>query len=110
MGNKYSKLVYEYRKKLGKCTNCGKNDAVEGRSQCRRCLDYRKKSQKKKLELETEEEKAVRLLKNREYRMERQKRLLENGLCTSCGRKPICLFSKIYCTECLDKNSHRNGK
>lgn len=110
MGNKYSKLVYEYRKKLGKCTNCGKNDAVKGRSQCRRCLDYKKKSQKKKMESETEKEKAIRLLKNREYRKEREKKLLENGICAYCGKNPICLFSKRYCSNCLEKNNNRKEK
>ena len=56
--SKYSKIAYEYRKRIGKCINCG-NDAVEGKTRCRKCLDIESKRNREKLERETEEQREI---------------------------------------------------
>ena len=107
--SKYSKIAYEYRKKIGKCKNCG-NDAVEGKTRCRKCLDIASNRQREKLERETEEQREIRLQRNREYQKKRTDNLILNGICVMCGKKPICFSSKRYCVNCLDKNNNRIPK
>ena len=38
-----------------------------------------------------------------EYRERRKERLLAQGLCTSCGKRPH-IDGLMYCTECREKN------
>lgn len=109
MGSKYNKLVYDYRKKLGKCTSCG-NDAVEGKTRCRKCLDIASNRQREKLKRETEEQRDIRLQRNREYQKKRTDKLISSGICVMCGKKPICFSSNRYCVNCLEKNNNRVPK
>lgn len=62
--------------KEGRCTNCGQGLIADGQTWlCIKCAD-----------------------KNNNRVEARMKRLLENGLCFECGRRP--LVSKNYCEQC----------
>lgn len=100
----YNKFIYDYRKRIGQCTSCGKK-TDSGKARCNDCLEYFRNQRKKYMEKETEEERKLRLEKNREYQRERAKRLLESGLCASCGKNERAAYSKRFCLKCLKRNN-----
>ena len=78
----HKKKLWAYRKKIGLCAECG--FPTEGGGRCMKCNDK-------------EAHKAKR----------RYHRLLEAGLCVSCGKRKITVNSSCLCLACLSKRHEK---
>ncbi len=74
----------------GLCMYCGKRKATHGK-RCKKCRDRDNAKHREWLKRATTSRKAA-------------------GLCKACGKKPICLRSITRCSDCLTRESSRNGE
>ena len=93
----------------GMCPNCGgKRPVKPGTTLCFDCHEKRNTRDRRRMESETEEQRAVRLEYHRRYNAERTRMTQEKGLCGKCG-KPA-LPGKRLCLDCLVKSRQRDEK
>ena len=94
---------YKYYKEHHICVSCGQENAEKNHTQCLNCmmkareraLIYFKKHKK-----ELQEKSRIRA-KNR------YENLKEQGICTSCGKRPAA-DNKILCKHCAARINYRN--
>ena len=97
-----AKERYEYLKKIGRCTKCGKNEAIYKRTLCYECTE-------KKIEYErktkyTVEQKEYRRIKSKEFREKR----ISQGKCPRCGRL-VESDKYINCYYCRAKRREKES-
>lgn len=82
----YYKELYNTRRALHRCVQCGKQDAftLNGRAYCADCTEWRRLYY-----LERARKKPEVLEKARAYGLSRTQRLREAGLCTHCGKRNV---------------------
>lgn len=96
-----TKKSWAERRTKGLCGNCGKTQAVAGRSLCERCKEAVNYSQKKYRMIH-----AVEISKRKS---ERYETLKEAGLCVRCGKIPP-LPGKNRCESCIEYERKQNIK
>lgn len=96
---------YYERKRLHLCVWCGKQDArtLTGKIYCFECNEKRREYFKKHYSIPDVAERT------RKYRIERKRKLLEQGLCTNCGKRKI-VPGKTVCPVCMAKNKSRSAR
>ena len=101
----WSQLAYQRRRaerlhEAGMCVICGKARTDAGRRTCAVC-SAKQNARNGEKGMEEQMEKRAEQLKK--YRQRRKERLLEQGLCASCGKKPL-IEGLMYCTDCRERN------
>lgn len=91
-------------RKKGICTNCLKNRADKGYSTCWRCRADKNDAQRGRYDTETEEHRSERIAKATQKSKERKQRLLDQGLCISCGKRKAD-YGKQKCRYCTEKHN-----
>lgn len=91
----YQRERRAWYKEHGICTNCLTNWAVPGRTQCMTCT---------KLIAERADLRDPGRLKRRAYNRERRVRLIAEGLCVNCGKRPA-IEGQRRCPACARKKS-----
>lgn len=93
-----------------RCTICLNNKADKGYSTCWRCRADRNDWARGRYDNETEEHREQRLKKGNERNKVRKARLIEQGLCISCGKRKADKGRQMcsYCAE--KKNAARRDK
>lgn len=103
------KGLYDFYKQNGICVSCGQNNAAKGRVRCFECLEKNSESSRKRIRAETDDERTLRLQKNKEYKKNLYSDRKSNGLCVFCG-KTVCKKSNVYCIDHYIKNQRKNNK
>lgn len=96
---KDNKWYYEYRKRIGVCTRCGKQDdfTLLGRTICAECLKKRNNNKKYQDTYPKYKEKYIAKLK-------------QNHKCIRCGAKLLDNSKKLTCERCARKQSEYDRK
>lgn len=106
---KRAAAVKEARKQR-KCVVCLKAKADKGYSTCWRCRADRNDWARGRYDNETEEHREQRLKKGNERNRARKARLIEQGLCISCGKRKADKGRQM-CSYCAErKNAARRDK
>lgn len=93
--------LWQGRRKLGLCGNCGKTQALEGRSLCQNCTDTIQYGQKKF--------RKVHATEISEMKRQRYISLKSAGLCVKCGKTPAAP-GRVYCQPCAEYTKAQNLK
>lgn len=96
----YQRKRADRLREAGLCVICGKARTDAGRRTCAACIARQKARSEENGRAEHMDKRAEQLKK---YRQRRKERLLAQGLCTSCGKKPL-IDGLMYCTDCQERN------
>lgn len=100
--------LYDWRKRMGFCVQCGKVKAFPGYVRCPECIEKAEEASRRCWANEENKIKYNRrgAERRRELILERK----EKGLCPRCG-KPMENETHIYCARCREKhNAARRAK
>ena len=97
-----AKERYEYLKKIGRCTKCGKNEAIYKRTLCYECTE--KKIEYERKTIYTDKYREYRRIKGKEFREKR----IKEGKCPRCGK--IFKSDKyVNCDNCRAKKRSKES-
>ncbi len=104
-----SKALRQMYKEHHICIHCGQNDAMPGRVSCAECLAKDLERHTQAYENLSGETKAAYLQKRNERQREKRKRLVAQGICIICLKRPM---SKGYrsCIECRTKDAQKRAR
>ena len=101
------KDIYDFRKKYGMCVDCGKRKAIRGETLCIWCKDWRAEyREKKQAEMSADEIAAVKA-RQMAYQRARRAKLIEQGLCISCGKRKTESYQQ--CAWCRARYKRRRS-
>ena len=91
-------------KRSHKCVICHKARADKGYTTCWRCRADRNDRERVRYDNETDEHRQERLIKAKARAYSRKGRLLEQGLCISCGKRKAD-YGRQKCAYCAEKHN-----
>lgn len=99
------KELYDFRRQYKMCVDCGKRKAIRGETLCIWCKDWRAEWRERKQAEMSADEIAADKARKAEYQKARRARLIEQGLCVSCGKRKVESFQR--CAWCRSKYNKR---
>lgn len=96
------RVNYEYYKDHHICVKCGQEDAEKDHTLCLNCM----MKERERAAIYAQKHRKELLEKYRRNSKNRYNRLKEQGICTSCGKRPAAK-NKILCRHCSAKVNYR---